>query len=59
MGNATSQPSNPIFNDNKLKLGTFRTNTIANMTFIPELLQPTWANTLAAAQIADAAGLKP
>lgn len=58
MANGTSQPSNPIFNDNKLKLGTFCTNTIANMTFVPELLQPTWANTLAAAQIADAAGLE-
>jgi alkanesulfonate monooxygenase SsuD/methylene tetrahydromethanopterin reductase-like flavin-dependent oxidoreductase (luciferase family) len=58
MANATSQPRNPIFNDNKLKLGTFCTNTIANMTFVPELLQPTWANTLAAAQIADAAGLE-
>ncbi|HEX4002924.1 MAG TPA: LLM class flavin-dependent oxidoreductase [Candidatus Acidoferrales bacterium] len=51
-------PKNPIFNDNKLKLGTFCTNTIANMTFVPELLQPTWANTLAAARLADEAGLE-
>jgi len=51
-------PNNPIFNDNKLKLGTFCTNTIANMTFVPELLQPTWANTLAAARLADEAGLE-
>jgi dimethylsulfone monooxygenase len=54
----TSQSANPIFNDNKLKLGTFCTNTIPNMTFVPEVVPPTWANTLAAAQIADAAGLE-
>jgi len=58
MPNATDHPRNPIFNDNKLKLGTFCTNTISNMTFIPELLKPTWANTLAAARIADEAGLE-
>jgi dimethylsulfone monooxygenase len=57
MANA-NKPSNPLFNDNKLKLGTFCTNTISNMTFIPELLQPTWANTLAAARLADEAGLE-
>ncbi len=58
MPNATDESSNPIFNDNKLKLGTFCTNTIPNMTFVPEVVPPTWANTLAAAQIADAAGLE-
>ena len=58
MPNTTDHPRNPIFNDNKLKLGTFCTNTISNMTFIPELLKPTWANTLAAARIADEAGLE-
>jgi len=58
MPNATGHSTNPIFNENKLKLGTFCTNTIANMTFIPELLKPTWANTLAAARIADEAGLE-
>jgi FMNH2-dependent dimethyl sulfone monooxygenase len=58
MPNATGESSNPIFNDNKLKLGTFCTNTIPNMTFVPEVVPPTWANTLAAAQIADAAGLE-
>ena len=54
----TNRPTNPIFNDNKLKLGTFCTNTIANMTFVPEVLYPTWANTLAAALVADKAGLE-
>jgi FMNH2-dependent dimethyl sulfone monooxygenase len=58
MPNATSHSSNPIFNDNKLKLGTFCTNTIPNMTFVPEVLQPTWENTLAAARLADEAGLE-
>ncbi|HEX4076116.1 MAG TPA: LLM class flavin-dependent oxidoreductase, partial [Candidatus Acidoferrales bacterium] len=53
-----NHPNNPIFNDNKLKLGTFCTNTIANMTSVPELLQPTWANTLTAARLADEAGLE-
>jgi dimethylsulfone monooxygenase len=53
-----NHPKNPIFNDNKLKLGTFCTNTIANMTSVPELLQPTWANTLTAARLADEAGLE-
>jgi alkanesulfonate monooxygenase SsuD/methylene tetrahydromethanopterin reductase-like flavin-dependent oxidoreductase (luciferase family) len=50
--------TNPIFNDNKLKLGTFCTNTIPNMTFVPEVRQPTWANTLASARLADNAGLE-
>src|ERR1700733_6086744 len=50
--------TNPIFNDNKLKLGTFCTNTIPNMTFVPEMSQPTWANTLASARLADKAGLE-
>jgi len=49
---------NPIFNDNRLKLGTFCTNTIPNMTFVPEVLHPTWANSLAMARLADDAGLE-
>ncbi|HEV3481822.1 MAG TPA: LLM class flavin-dependent oxidoreductase [Candidatus Acidoferrales bacterium] len=54
----TERSANPIFNDNKLKLGTFCTNTIANMTFVPEVLYPTWQNTLTAALVADEAGLE-
>jgi len=50
--------TNPIFNDNKLKLGTFCTNTIPNMSFVPEMRMPTWENTLAAARLADEAGLE-
>ena len=54
----TNRPTNPVFNHNKLKLGTFCTNTIPNMTFVPEVRQPTWANTLASARLADNAGLE-
>jgi len=50
--------TNPIFNDNKLKLGTFCSNTIANMTLVPEQWRPTWANCLEAARAADDAGLE-
>ncbi len=53
-----NRSSNPIFNENKLKLGTFCTNTIPNMSSVPEILQPTWANTLASAHLADNAGLE-
>jgi dimethylsulfone monooxygenase len=54
----TQNPTNPLFNDNKLKLGTFCSNTIANMTLVPEQWRPTWANCLKAAQVADEAGLE-
>jgi alkanesulfonate monooxygenase SsuD/methylene tetrahydromethanopterin reductase-like flavin-dependent oxidoreductase (luciferase family) len=50
--------TNPLFNDNKLKLGTFCSNTIANMTLVPEQWRPTWANCLEAARVADEAGLE-
>jgi alkanesulfonate monooxygenase SsuD/methylene tetrahydromethanopterin reductase-like flavin-dependent oxidoreductase (luciferase family) len=52
--------TNPIFNSNKLKLGTFATNvsyggavTTAQGTF-----QPTWANVTELATIADRAGME-
>lgn len=54
----TNNSTNPIFNSNKLKLGTFCTNTIPNMTFVPEMSMPTWENTLASAKLADAAGFE-
>jgi alkanesulfonate monooxygenase SsuD/methylene tetrahydromethanopterin reductase-like flavin-dependent oxidoreductase (luciferase family) len=50
--------TNPIFNDNKLKLGTFCTNTVPNMSFVPEMRMPTWENTLASAKLADQAGFE-
>jgi len=58
MPNTTDRPSNPIFNDNKLKLGSFCSNTVANLTLVPEQWRPTWANCLAAAQLADNAGFE-
>lgn len=54
----TNNSTNPIFNSNKLKLGTFCTNTIPNMSFVPEMRMPTWQNTLASAKLADEAGLE-
>ncbi|HXX44873.1 MAG TPA: LLM class flavin-dependent oxidoreductase [Candidatus Acidoferrales bacterium] len=50
--------TNPLFNSNRLKLGTFCSNTIANLTLVPEQWRPTWANCLAAARAADDAGLE-
>jgi len=58
MSRVTDHPTNPIFNDNTLKLGTFCSNTIANMTLVPEQWRPTWANCLAAARAADDAGFE-
>jgi len=58
MPDPTDHPSNPIFNDNKLKLGTFCSNTVANLTLVPDQWRPTWANCLAAAQLADNAGFE-
>jgi alkanesulfonate monooxygenase SsuD/methylene tetrahydromethanopterin reductase-like flavin-dependent oxidoreductase (luciferase family) len=53
-----STPANPLFNGNKLKLGTFCSNTIANLTLVPEQWRPTWSNCLAAARLADDAGFE-
>jgi dimethylsulfone monooxygenase len=52
--------TNPLFNDNKLKLGTFGTN-VSNgcaVTMVDERFRATWPNTLAAAKEADALGLE-
>ena len=51
-------PTNPLFNGNKLKLGTFCSNAIANLTLVPERWRPTWANCVAAARLADDAGFE-
>jgi len=56
--NAPANTTNPLFNGNKLKLGTFCSNTIANMTLVPEQWHPSWANCLNAARVADQAGLE-
>jgi dimethylsulfone monooxygenase len=49
--------TNPLFGTNKLKLGVFALNAEINvMTTAPEKFNPTWANGLAVAEIADRAG---
>lgn len=51
--------TNPLFNDNRLKLGIFGTNgTGGAQTLVPELYQPTWANSVRTAQLADRAGFE-
>src|SRR6516225_12320963 len=48
--------TNPLFNNRKLKLGTFCTNLNGGcaISTIPETLKITWPNTVRLAQIADA-----
>lgn len=49
--------SNPLFNNNRLKLGVFAFNGGgATMTTVPEQFQLSWANTLDVARQADRAG---
>src|SRR5277367_3724579 len=49
--------TNPLFNDNKLKLGVFAFNGNGPvMTKIPEQYEPTWRNSLDVAEQADRAG---
>jgi FMNH2-dependent dimethyl sulfone monooxygenase len=50
--------TNPLFNDNRLKLGLFGTN-VSNgcaITLAPEALQTSWPNTLSIAEVADRHG---
>jgi hypothetical protein len=50
--------SNPLFNDRKLKLGTFCSNLSggATMSSIDGILQARWPDTLTLARMADEAG---
>ncbi len=51
--------TNPVFNTNRLKLGTFSSNGKApNLTTVPEAYLATWPLTLQLARMADAAGLE-
>ncbi len=52
--------SNPMFNDNTLKLGIFSANCSGGMsvTKIPERWQNSWQNNLELAQMCDQAGLE-
>ena len=50
---------NPIFNNNKIKLGTFATNTIGSVqSSAPDAYCPSWENSLRLAKIADRAGFE-
>jgi alkanesulfonate monooxygenase SsuD/methylene tetrahydromethanopterin reductase-like flavin-dependent oxidoreductase (luciferase family) len=50
---------NPIFNNNKFKLGTFATNTIGSVqSNAPDAYSPSWENSLRFAKIADRAGFE-
>jgi FMNH2-dependent dimethyl sulfone monooxygenase len=53
------QARNPLFNKNRLKLGTFATNTVGSIhTTAPDAYRPTWENSLRAAKLADSAGFE-
>ena len=58
---STSDPTrrSPVFNSNKLKIGTFATNTIGSVhSLAPGAYEPSWANSLRLAKTADRAGLE-
>lgn len=51
--------TNPLFNDNKLKLGLFGLNGIGiSMTTAPEAPNARWSESVAVSKIADAAGFE-
>ena len=45
--------TNPLFNANKLKLGTFSSNLVNCQTRVPKGWHPTWGQALQAAIAAD------
>jgi len=49
---------NQLFNDNKLRLGTFSTNLMNSQTLAPDGWHPNWDDVLAAAIAADRAGFE-
>ena len=54
-----SRRRNAVFSNNKLKLGTFATNTVGGIhTLAPDGYRPTWENSLRAAKVADSAGFE-
>jgi alkanesulfonate monooxygenase SsuD/methylene tetrahydromethanopterin reductase-like flavin-dependent oxidoreductase (luciferase family) len=55
-GDATRRGSNPLYNDRKMKLGTFCTNLSGGcaITTIDGVLQADWPSTLKLAELADA-----
>jgi alkanesulfonate monooxygenase SsuD/methylene tetrahydromethanopterin reductase-like flavin-dependent oxidoreductase (luciferase family) len=57
---ADRRETNPIFNDNKLKLGTFQTNldSACLMSSLEGRFELNWPNTLAIARLADEMGFE-
>src|SRR5262249_18602158 len=57
---AADRSSNPIFNGNRLKVGTFATNLSYGgpATLYEGTFKPTWPNVLELARIADRAGME-
>jgi alkanesulfonate monooxygenase SsuD/methylene tetrahydromethanopterin reductase-like flavin-dependent oxidoreductase (luciferase family) len=54
-----SRRRNAVFGSNKLKLGTFATNTVGGIhTSAPDGYRPTWENSLRAAKVADSVGFE-
>ena len=59
MSTTGQSPRNPIFNKNKVKFGTFATNTIGSVHSIaPDAYKPSWENSLKFAKMADRAGIE-
>lgn len=54
--NNTTNPL--IYSKNRLKIGTFCTNTALTLTTIPEVWEPTWPNIEAVSRMADEAGFE-
>jgi FMNH2-dependent dimethyl sulfone monooxygenase len=56
----TRRTTNPLFNDNKMKLGIFGGNVSSGcaVTTAPQALKTTWQNSRFVAQMADQAGLE-
>lgn len=49
---------NALFNNNRMKLGTFCTNTVNATTLAPEMTLPSWDACIEAARMADTAGFE-
>lgn len=60
MAEDTRRETNALFNDNKIKLGTFATNVsgAAAITSVEGVFETTWPNAVALAEIADRGGLE-
>ena len=58
-GRARPAGRNPLFNDNRLKLGIFGTNGRGGpQTLVPEAYRPTWDASVRTARLADEAGFE-